>query len=199
MFSWNELVALSLFEILSDVELVIFMMATIKPLRRKFIEEESREWHQSLRITSEERCDIVMRRKRHILGLIPTGCDSITVPFDFRTSRISERLMENISFLRDDFIRIRVIETGDNENMNFEDTHSKINEKIYITNLIFEENSNRYYPAGIGYFDIYDAYQDYIEITSDPLLMEDVEIPYICHVYRGYHYPNSGECIMIVN
>ena len=40
------------------------------------------------------------------------------------------------------------------------------------TNLIFEENSNRYYPAGIGYFDIYDAYQDYIEITSDDLIIE---------------------------
>jgi len=194
MFSWNELVALSLVEILSDVELVIFMMTTIKPLRRNFIEEESREWHQSLRITPEERCDIVMSRKRHVLGLIPTGCDLITVPFDFRTSRISERLMENISFLRDDFIRIRVI---DRERV--KDTHAKTNEKIYITNLIFEENSNRYYPACIGYFDIYDAYQDYIEIISDPLLMEDVEIPYICHINRGYHYPYSGECIMIVN
>lgn len=199
MFSWNELVALSLVDILSDVELVIFMMATIKPLRRKFIEEESREWHQSLRITSEERCDIVMRRKRHILGLIPTGCDSITVPFDFRTSRISERLMENISFLRDDFIRIRVIETENIDNMNYEDTLAKTNEKIYITNLIFEGNYNRYFPFSIGYYDIYNAYKGYIEITSDPLLMVDVEVPYICHFERKYNDNNYGECIMIVN
>ena len=107
--------------------------------------------------------------------------------------------MENISFLRDDFIRLRVIETDNNDNMSYEDTRAKTNEKIYITNLIFEGNYNRYFPFSIRYFDIYNAYKDYIDITSDPLLMVDVEVPYICHFKREYNDNNYGECIMIVN
>ena len=47
MFTWNELVAIGLINILKDPELVVYFMGILKPLRRDMVEEEAREWHQS--------------------------------------------------------------------------------------------------------------------------------------------------------
>ena len=48
MFTWNETVALCLISSLRDPELVIYFMSFLKPMRRKFVEDEARDWHQIL-------------------------------------------------------------------------------------------------------------------------------------------------------
>ena len=48
MFAWNELVAIGLIKELKDPELVRYFISILKPLRRDMVEEEAREWHQSL-------------------------------------------------------------------------------------------------------------------------------------------------------
>ena len=55
MITWKELVIHGLFKHLKDPNIVIYFINILKPIRRTFLENESREWHQSLRIKQEER------------------------------------------------------------------------------------------------------------------------------------------------
>jgi hypothetical protein len=184
MFTWNEKV--SLFLVLNiglPSDLVIEMMKKhIGPKRRKFVEDESREWHNSLRITPYERCHMVYNPE--LYGFCPCGSDHITVPFDFNTSKISMRVIESINLFRDDFIKWRTIVTDELGNMIKEDVRAKINEKIHVVNTLFKiciftGRESTYYNLDIE--DYYLSYLEWIEgkcpwYASRP----PEEHPYIC-------------------
>lgn len=134
MFTWNETVALCLISILGDPELVIYFMSILKPMRRKFVEDEAREWHQSLRISQEERwkriADLSKCRKFSAMNAsVPITC---TLPFDGGMWRNSKDLLKMIRYFREGFIRKELDERSTEEQSN--------SVKIKIVNLLKEES-----------------------------------------------------------
>ena len=100
MFTWNENVALCLVSLLGDPGLVIYFMGILKPMRRDYVEKEAREWHESLRITQEERWLRVaeLRNKKRFTemnGSVPITC---TLPFDGGMWRNSRDLLKMIHY-----------------------------------------------------------------------------------------------------
>ena len=138
MFTWNETVAISLISFLRDPGLVIYFMSILKPMRRDFIEEEAREWHQSLRITQKERWERVAKLSRQrkfaqMNASVPITC---TLPFDGGMWRNSKELLKMIRYFRKGFIR-EITEI--NRNMGYERIRSveeKLKKKIKIVNLV---------------------------------------------------------------
>lgn len=53
-FTWKELTCIGLFNKLGDIELVIYLMKNIIPIRNKYIEEESRKFHIDRMISCKE-------------------------------------------------------------------------------------------------------------------------------------------------
>ena len=107
MFTWNETVAISLISFLRDPELVIYFMSILKPMRRDFVEEEARVWHQSLRITQKERWERVAKLSRqrkfsYMNASVPVTC---TLPFDGGMWRNSKELLKMIRYFRKGFNR----------------------------------------------------------------------------------------------
>ena len=134
MFTWNETVALCLISSLRDPELVIYFMSILKPMRRKFVEDEAREWHQSLRISQEERwkriADLSKRRKFSAMNAsVPITC---TLPFDGGMWRNSKDLLKMIRYFREGFIRKELDRISTEEESN--------SVKIKIVNLLKEES-----------------------------------------------------------
>lgn len=183
MFTWNEKVSLFLvLKIGLPTDLVVDMMKKhIGPIRRKFVEDEAREWHNSLRIPPEKRCHMIDNPE--LYDFYPDGSDHITIPFDFNTSKISMRVMESIDLFRDDFIRWRTIVTDEIGNMRKEDVRAKINEKIHVVNTLFKTNTwvwnSTYYTLEIR--DYYESYLEWIEEeTPWYATRPPEEHPYIC-------------------
>ena len=183
MFTWNEKVSLFLvLKIGLPTDLVTEMMKKhIGPIRRKFVEDEAREWHDSLRICPEKRCHMV--NNPELYDFCPGGSDHITVPFDFNTSKISMRVMESIDLFRDDFIRWRTIVTDERGNMRKEDVRAKINEKIHVVNTLFKTNTwvwnSTYYTLEIR--DYYESYLEWMEGECPWYgIRPPEEHPYIC-------------------
>jgi len=134
MFTWNETVALCLISSLRDPELVIYFMSILKPMRRKFVEDDSRGWHQSLRISQEERwkriADLSKRRKFSAMNAsVPITC---TLPFDGGMWRNSKDLLKMIRYFREGFIRKELDRISTEEESN--------SVKIKIVNLLKEES-----------------------------------------------------------
>ena len=134
MFTWNETVALGLISILRDPELVIYFMSVLKPMRRDFVEDEAREWHQSLRISQKERwnriANLSKRRKFHQMNAsVPITC---TLPFDGGMWRNSKDLLKMIRYFREGFIRKELDEGSTDEQLN--------SVKIKIVNLLKEDS-----------------------------------------------------------
>jgi hypothetical protein len=138
MFTWNETAAISLISILRDPELILYFMSILKPMRRDFIEGEAREWHQSLRITQQERWERVAKLSRqrkfsHMNASVPITC---TLPFDGGMWRNSKELLKMIRYFRKGFIR-EIVEI--NRNMGHEritSVEEKLKNKIKIVNLV---------------------------------------------------------------
>jgi len=107
MFTWNELVALGLINTFKDPELVIYFMSILKPLRRNFVEEEARDWHQSLRINKEDRwknVEILKKERKFSMmnSSVPITC---TLPFDGDMWRRSCLLLKSIHYFRKGFLK----------------------------------------------------------------------------------------------
>ena len=134
MFTWNETVAISLIFVLRDPGLVIYFMSILKPMRRDFVEEEAREWHQSLRITQGERWTRIanlskQRKFSQMNASVPITC---TLPFDGGMWRNTRLLLRNIRYFRRNFIRKHIP-----DGIHFiKSLDEKLSKKIYIVNLI---------------------------------------------------------------
>jgi len=103
-------------------------------MRRDFVEDEAREWHQSLRISQEERwtriADLSKRRKFSSMNAsVPITC---TLPFDGGMWRNSRDLLKMIRYFREGFIRQKLGEISTGEELN--------SVKIKIVNLLKEDS-----------------------------------------------------------
>lgn len=185
MFTWNENVAISLISILRDPELVIYFVSILKPMRRKFIEEEAREWHQSLRITQEERwkrvAELSMKRKfSHMNAAVPITC---TLPFDGGMWRNSRNLLKMIRYFRPGFIR-----KGPSS-----DLDETIKKKIEAVNLLVGESlESNVFRSQYSLYDADEALGDLIHLEDDPEIHYD-ELPYM--ILLG----NVVEVMQIIN
>ena len=176
MFTWNENVAISILPILGDIELVIYFMEILKPMRRKFIEEEAREWHQSLRITQEERwkrvAELSMKRKfASMNAAVPITC---TLPFDGGMWRNSRKLLKMIRYFRPGFIR----ETPVTRYGNISNDET-IKRKTQAVNLLVGESlESNVFRSEYSLCDADEALGDLIHLEDDPEMEYD-ELPYI--------------------
>tara|TARA_B100000035_G_C20869289_1_gene495438 strand:- start:112 stop:759 length:648 start_codon:yes stop_codon:yes gene_type:complete len=182
MFTWNETVALCLISSLRDPELVIYFMSILKPMRRKFVEDDSRGWHQSLRISQEERwkriADLSKRRKFSAMNAsVPITC---TLPFDGGMWRNSKDLLKMIRYFREGFIRKELDRISTEEESN--------SVKIKIVNLLKEESVRASMFRSVASISMIDeALGDLILFTngnydSDNENLEDIgweQLPYI--------------------
>jgi hypothetical protein len=177
MFTWNEIVAVSLLPILRDPELVIYFMSILKPLRRDLVEEEARVWHQSLRTTQEERwkrvSELSMKRKfSHMNASVPISC---TLPFDGGMWRNSKDLLKMIRYFHLGFIR-------SDRRVNGETRDDTISNKIEIVNLMNDKSTEGVqFRSEYSISEIETALNDMITYKTDPELpdLEWEELPYI--------------------
>ena len=170
MFTWRENVAISILPILGDIELVIYFMEILKPMRRNFIEEEAREWHKSLRITQEERwkrvAELSMKRKFSSMNAaVPITC---TLPFDGGMWRNSRKLLKMIRYFRPGFIRVI--------SSNLDETIKKKTEAVNL--LVGESLESNVFRSEYSLCDADEALGDLIDLEDDPEIYYD-ELPYI--------------------
>ena len=107
MFTWNENVALSLIHVLRDPGLIIYFMSLLKPMRREFVEEEAREWHESLRVSKEDRWKSVsdLSKARKFSRMNPSVPITCKLPFDGGMWRNSCLLLKSIHYFRKGFLK----------------------------------------------------------------------------------------------
>ena len=187
MFTWNENVAVSLISILRDPELVIYFMKILKPMRRKFIEEEAREWHQSLRITQEERwkrvAELSMKRKfASMNAAVPITC---TLPFDGGMWRNSKNMLKMIRYFRPGFIRKNI-----QEGLVGEETIKRKTRGINL--LVGESLESNVFRCQFSRSDVDEALGDLIHLEDDPEIDYN-ELPYM--ILLG----NVVEVMQIIN
>lgn len=188
MFTWNENVAISLLSILRDPELVIYFMSILKPMRREFVEEEAREWHQSLRITQEERwkrvAELSMKRKfSHMNAAVPITC---TLPFDGGMWRNSRNLLKMIRYFRPGFIRKGPIS----------DLDATIKKKTEAVNLLVGESlESNIFRSQYSLCGADEALGDLIHLEDYPDIDYN-ELPYLTVIEGTSYYPGTVMVIM---
>ena len=106
-FTWNELAGLGLIKFLKDPELVLYFLKILKPLRRDFVEGEAREWHESLRVSKEDRWKSVaeLSRARKFSQMNPSVPITCKLPFDGGMWRNSCLLVKSIHYFRKGFLK----------------------------------------------------------------------------------------------
>ena len=164
MFSWNENVAISLIHLLRDPELIIYFMSLLKPMRREFVEEEAREWHESLRVSKEDRwksvSELSKARKFSLMNSsVPITCK---LPFDGGMWRNSCALLKSILYFRYGFLK-------------FSQGEISYSKKVHTVNLILGDT-----PTSQNFRNQWNC-SDIREALMDFILFEDTD-----HAYQGY-------------
>jgi len=137
---WLRDTALSFIPLLHDPELIMYLMEEVKLQKREHEESLSREFHQSLRVSAEERykriSDLSMRRKFYkVNSSVPVSC---TLPFDGGMWRNSQILLRMIKYFRSGFIRERL---GDESENIVTHIDGSILFKALTVNMIYGEDS----------------------------------------------------------
>lgn len=137
---WLSDVALSFIPLLQDPELIMYLMEEVKQQKRLHEETLSREFHQSLRVSAEERykriSDLSMRRKFHrVNASVPVSC---TLPFDGGMWRNSQILLRMIKYFNPGLIRQRLSDESENIVTHIEGT---VLFKALTVNMIYGEDS----------------------------------------------------------
>jgi hypothetical protein len=162
-FSWNEIAAIGLLKFLLDPELVIYFMRTLKHARRDLIEEEARSFHESLRITMEERWKSthLLRKVSDFHKMNPSVPITCNLPFDCGMWRRSCMMLKSIRFFRPNFIRNRAHPPLND----FTPKLSKLIDAVdHICNSVGEESSS--FRNGWSYVEISEALND-LEIYEE--------------------------------
>jgi hypothetical protein len=185
-FNWKELVSLGLINFLHDPELVIHFMKVLMPLRRAFIEDESREFHTSMRMTKSKRWEKTTLLKREgKYGNMNAGVPiTFPLPFDGDMWRRSCYLLKSIRYFQYNFIRESLHEGFIAPAIQHVDQN--LSGKINTVNLVLDEGlCGINFRSGWSKREVEEALSDF-EIFDD---WSDDEEPYLL----------SGTCIDIIN
>ena len=192
MFTWTELVALGILKKLNDPELVVYFMNIIKPLRLSHLSEEARYFHESLRLTPEDRWSRTSKLK--ILGQyhLMSPCVPVTfpLPYDGKMWRNYKRISNMITFMRSGYIRKMVDQISVN---------ASVKTKVELVNLLYGEDlESNVFRSMFSISDADEALKDFISIDEgdsnilslDELVPSWEEQPYLIareHYNDGYH------------
>jgi len=135
-FSWDELVMIGMIEILGDPELVFYFMKILKKERNKFIENQGRDFHCSLRVTKEDRWEKTKELKEKGLYYMMSSMVPITCPIPFTNSewKNSSENLRKILYFREGFMmKIDGLDNGISSRK-----HQLVSEKIKCLNKYME-------------------------------------------------------------
>lgn len=132
--NWSGEVAFLLLEFIQDPEIIRYLLSFAKPIHLKFISEEARLFHESLRMTREKRWaltkELSKQRKFNLMNeQVPITC---TLPFDNGEWKKSCELIKSIRYLRTGFLRRKFL-VGENH---CEDIDLELPLKIKVINQI---------------------------------------------------------------
>lgn len=192
MFTWTEQVALILLEKLNDPELVIYFMNILKPMRLSNLSEEARKFHESLRLSPEDRWSRTSKLK--VLGQyhLMSPCVPVTfpLPYDGKMWRNHKRVSKMVMFMRNGYIRKVEDQTSEN---------APVKTKVELVNLLYGEDlESNVFRSMFSITDADEALKDFISIDEgdsnilslDELVPSWEEQPYLTareHYNDGYH------------
>lgn len=169
-FTWSQRVALDLCCLLGDPSLVIWFMSFYK----NYLLEDSRKFHQSLRMTSDKRwwisralCE--QKRFSEMNSSVPIA---FPLPFDGDRWRKYTKLINSIHYFRENFIQT-IINYNNNGPYPGEGVYAvlstpSIRDVIKIVNLILDDKyCGTVFRNEYSTCDIRCALEDYILFTSD--------------------------------
>ena len=100
--SWSEEVSLILLDFLYDPEIIRYLVTIAKPIHFKFLSDEAKLFHESLRVSRLDRWNKTkelckLRKFNQMNNLVPV---TTTLPFDNGMWNNSCKLLESIRYLR---------------------------------------------------------------------------------------------------
>ena len=180
--SWSEGVALTLVHFVGDPEVIRYIVSIAKPIHYKYLIDEARLFHESLRMTIQKRWaltkELSKQRKFHQMNyLVPVTCN---LPFDDGMYKLSRELMHSIKHFRPGFIR-RKFQIHEDY---CDDVDVELPIRIKTVNLIFNEGREGISFMGGSYCKkyVYECLSDlelYENIHEYPESFEYFELPYI--------------------
>ena len=179
--SWSEEVSFILLNFLQDPEIIRYLLTIAKPIHFKFLSDEAKIFHESLRVSRLDRWnktkELCKQRKcNQMNNLVPV---TTTLPFDNGMWKNSCELLKSIRFMREGFIRRKYGVDGHAEDVDLE-----LPLKIKSINLISDDSIDG--SEFRGYFGInsireaIDDFEMYQDIDSE--IGEETpynELPYL--------------------
>jgi hypothetical protein len=171
-FTWSQRVALDLCCLWGDPSLVIWFMSFYK----NYLLEDSRKFHQSLRVTSDKRWRISralceQKRFSEMNSSVPIA---FPLPFDGDRWRKYTKLINSIRYFRENFIQTVI---------NYYGVFStpSIRDVTKIVNLILDDKyCGTVFRNDYSTCDIRCALEDYILFTSDEDVYKYEPLPTLC-------------------
>lgn len=132
--SWDINLLLCLVTIFPK-DIAEYMVLIARDIHEKWVTDEARKWHQSLRTNQEERwkriADLSRERKFYKMNAsVPITC---TLPFDGGMWRNSRDLLKMIRYFREGFIRKKILNRIATE-------RESVSKQIKIVNLLKEDS-----------------------------------------------------------
>ena len=113
VFTWRESLSLGVIKYLKDPELVRYFACIANKEREKFIENESRKFHCSLRVTKEERWKKIKERDMINYMMSKEVPITLSVPFTIDEWVIIKKYLNEILYFREGFMKKNVeLESG---------------------------------------------------------------------------------------
>lgn len=139
-FTWSELVMIGIINYLKDPELVFYFMNILRIKKNLYIENESREFHCSMRLTMRERWSNARELRGKGLFNMMTSMVPITcpIPFSNREWRINSKCIREILYFRKGFMKVGY----DLDNGISVRKEQTIREKNICLNLIMNKYTN---------------------------------------------------------
>jgi hypothetical protein len=165
--TWSGEVALIFLQVLYDPELILYLLSVAKPIHFKYLIDEAKLFHESLRISREERWAKVkelskLRKFNQMNSLVPVSC---SLPFDNGMWKKSIRLLKSIRYMREGFIRKKYPVSEDH----CEDIDLEIPLKIKCINLMLDENKKYIFMP-------HNHWDDYIDEALEDLVKYQNEV-----------------------
>lgn len=178
--SWSEEVALIFLQSLQIPELIRYLLSIAKPIHFKYLSDEAKLFHESLRVTRLDRWSKTkelskMRKFNQMNHLVPV---TTTLPFDNGMWKNSCELLKSIRYMRYGFLR-RKYPIG----VQAEDIDLEIPLKIKCINLLSDDSiDGSEFRGCFGIKQIREALDD-LEIYQEPdMFSEELsfnELPYL--------------------
>lgn len=168
--SWSEEVSLILLNFLHDPEIIRYLLTIAKPIHFKFLHDEAKLFHESLRVSRLDRWNKTkelckLRKFNQMNNLVPV---TTTLPFDNGMWNNSCKLLESIRYMRNGFLRRKFPIRDDYA----KDIELELPLKIKCVNLISEDSIDG------------SEFRGYFGIKSIREALDDLEIYEDCDMFQ---------------